>query len=130
MNIPIPPIIFYEKDYNSYEVMDGQHRIIAIQDFYENNLILKNLEVWPELNGRTYQELPKTIKAGIDRRSISTITLITESTDDPEEALFLKQLAFERINTGGVNLSRQEVRNCLCYNELNKLILGASHFCN
>ncbi len=126
MNIPIPPIILYEKDYNSYEVMDGQQRITAIQDFYNNKLILKNLEVWPELNGKNYDDLPKKIKAGIDRRSISTITLITESTDDPEEAFFLKQLAFERINTGGVNLSRQEVRNCLFYNEFNELLLELS----
>ncbi|WP_107666780.1 DUF262 domain-containing protein [Cyanothece sp. BG0011] len=126
MNIPIPPIILYEKDYNSYEVMDGQQRITAIQDFYDNTLILQNLEVWPELNGKTYNNLPKKIKAGIDRRSISTITLITESTDDPEEAFFLKQLAFERINTGGVNLSRQEVRNCLFYNKFNELLLELS----
>lgn len=126
MNIPIPPIILYEKDYNSYEVMDGQQRITAIQDFYSNKLILKDLEVWPELNGKNYDNLPKKIKAGIDRRSISTITLITESTDDPEEAFFLKQLAFERINTGGVKLSRQEVRNCLFYNEFNKLLLELS----
>ncbi|MEA5512332.1 DUF262 domain-containing protein [Crocosphaera sp. UHCC 0190] len=126
MNIPIPPIILYEKDYNSYEVMDGQQRITAIQDFYNNRLTLKDLEVWPELNGKTYDNLPKKIKAGIDRRSISTITLITESTDDPEEAFFLKQLAFERINTGGVKLSRQEVRNCLFYNEFNELLLELS----
>ena len=30
INIPVPPIILYEKNYNSYEVMDGQQRITAI----------------------------------------------------------------------------------------------------
>ncbi len=123
INIPVPPIILYEKEYNCYEVMDGQQRITAIKDFYENNLILTDLELWPELNGRKYKELPHKIQAGIDRRSISTITLITESTDNKEEAFFLKQLAFERLNTGGVNLSRQEVRNCLFYNPFNQLLL-------
>lgn len=123
INIPVPPIILYEKDYNSYEVMDGQQRITAIRDFYENKLELAGLELWSELNGRTYDKLPGKIKAGIDRRSISSIVLMTESTSDPEEAFFLKQLAFERLNTGGVELSRQEIRNCLYYGKFNQLLL-------
>jgi hypothetical protein len=126
INIPVPPIILYEKDYNSYEVMDGQQRISAIRDFYENKLELTGLELWSELNYRTYDELPGKIKAGIDRRSISSIVLITESTSDPEEAFFLKQLAFERLNTGGVDLSRQEVRNCLYYGKFNQLLIDLS----
>jgi hypothetical protein len=122
-NIPVPPIILYERDFNVYEVMDGQQRITALEEFYDNNLKLKGLELWPELNGRTYKELPAKIKAGIDRRSISTIVLITESTSSPEDALFLKQLAFARINTGGVELSRQEIRNCSFYSQFNQLLL-------
>lgn len=55
INIPVPPIILYEKDYNSYEVMDGQQRITAIQDFYDDKLKLTGLEIWPELNGKTYK---------------------------------------------------------------------------
>ncbi|ACK72594.1 protein of unknown function DUF262 [Gloeothece citriformis PCC 7424] len=126
INIPVPPIILYEKTYNSYEVMDGQQRITTIQDFYEDKLKLTGLKIWPELEGRTYNQLPAKIKAGIDRRSISSIVLVTESTSDPEEALFLKQLAFERLNTGGVALSRQEIRHCLYYGEFDKLLLELS----
>lgn len=123
INIPVPSIILYEKDYNSYEVMDGQQRITAIRDFYENNLKLTGLELWPELNGRNYDKLPLKIRAGIDRRSISSTVIIAESTSDPEEALFLKQKTFERLNTGGVDLSQQEVRNCLYYGKFNELLL-------
>jgi Protein of unknown function DUF262 len=123
INIPVPSIILYEKDYNSYEVMDGQQRITAIRDFYENKLTLTGLELWPELNGRTYDKLPIKIRAGIDRRSISSIVIITESTSDPEEALFLKQKTFERLNTGGVDLSQQEVRHCLYYGKFDELLI-------
>lgn len=126
VNIPIPPIILYEQDYNSYEVMDGQQRITAIKDFYENQLKLTGLELWSELNGLTYQELNPIIRAGIDRRSISTIVIITESTTDPEEAMFLKQQTFERFNTGGVDLSKQEVRNCLYHGKFDELLLELS----
>jgi uncharacterized protein with ParB-like and HNH nuclease domain len=123
INIPVPPIILYEKKYNVYEVMDGQQRITALQDFYENRLQLTELELWPELNGRTYNELPGNIKAGIDRHSISTIVLIIKSKSSPEDALFLRQLAFARINTGGVALSRQEIRNCSFDGQFNQLLL-------
>lgn len=128
INIPVPAIILYEKEFNSYEVMDGQQRISAIQAFYENRLKLKGLELWPELNGRTYATLPAKIRAGIDRRSISSIVLITESASDPEEALFLKQLAFERVNTGGVDLSPQEVRNCLYQGKFNDLLIELARY--
>lgn len=122
INIPVPPIILYEREYNSYEVMDGQQRITAIKDFYNNNLKLEGLELWSELNGRTYQELPYKIKAGIDRRAISSIVLITESTSNDEEAFFLKQITFERLNTGGVKLSKQEIRNCIYSGKFNRLL--------
>ncbi len=122
INIPVPSVILYEKNYNSYEVMDGQQRITAIRDFYENKLKLTGLELWPELNGRTYDTLPAKIKSGIDRRSISSIVLITESTSDPEEAFFLKQIAFERLNTGGVELIPQEVRNCVYYGKFSEIL--------
>ena len=123
INIPVPPIILYERDYNSYEVMDGQQRITAIKDFYNNDLELEGLELWSELNGRTYQQLPNKIQAGINRRAISSIVLITESTPSTEEAFFLKQITFERLNTGGVNLSRQEIRNCIYSGKFNQLLL-------
>ncbi len=122
INIPVPSVILYEKNYNSYEVMDGQQRITAIRDFYENKLKLTGLELWPELNGRTYNTLPAKIKSGIDRRSISSIILITESTSNPEEAFFLKQIAFERLNTGGVELSPQEIRNCVYYGKFSEIL--------
>jgi hypothetical protein len=127
INIPVPPIVLYEKDFNCYEVMDGQQRITALRDFYDNQLKLTGLELWPELNGKTYANLPAKIRAGIDRRSISSIVLITESASNPEEALLLKQLAFERLNTGGVALSRQEIRNCLYYGKFNQLLLELSN---
>ncbi len=126
MNIPVPPLILYETSYNSYEVMDGQQRITAIENFYNNKLKLTGLEIWPELEGRTYESLPAKIKDGINRRAISTIVVITESLSDTEEALSLKQLVFERLNTGGVSLSRQEIRNCLYSGKFNELLLKLS----
>lgn len=126
MNIPVPPIFLYEKEFNSYEVMDGQQRLTALKEFYDNNLKLTGLEMWPELNGRLYRTLPDKLQAGIDRRSITSIVLLKESTADEDEALFLRETVFERLNTGGVALERQEIRNALYRTDFNDLLLKLS----
>src|SRR5207248_2770229 len=73
-----------------------------------------------------YLRLPPKIKAGIDRRSISYTVLLHESAETEEEAMLLKQLVFERLNTGGTKLSQQEVRNCLYHGPFNSLLLELS----
>ena len=76
MNIPVPPLFVFESDLAKYEVMDGQQRITTIKEFFSNLLVLEGLEQWPELNGRTYANLPSQIKKGIDRSSISYTVLL------------------------------------------------------
>lgn len=122
MNIPVPPVFLYERDYNAYEVMDGQQRISAIRDFYANDIKLRGLETWSEINGRTYKTLPEKIRAGIDRRSITSIVLLKESTESEEEASLLRETVFERLNTGGVKLERQEIRNALYRGAFNDML--------
>lgn len=122
MNVPVPPLFVYESDLAKYEVMDGQQRITAILDFYKNKLKLEGLEQWPELNGRIYDTLPSEIKKGIDRRSISYIVLLKESATSADEESLLRQEVFERLNTGGVRLSHQEVRNALYQGKFNSLL--------
>jgi hypothetical protein len=126
INIPIPPLFVYEVKPNVYEVMDGQQRISAIKDFYSNELTLTGLTRWPELNGRKYAKLPERIRSGIDRRSISWVTVLHESTDTEDDAFALKQLVFERLNTGGVELSHQEIRNALYAGPFNSMLISLS----
>lgn len=122
INIPVPPIILYKKGYKSYEVIDGQQRIVTLRDFYENKLELFGLQLLPELNGLTYNKLPPLVKARLNRRSISSISFVAE-TNLSQEAFFLKKLVFERLNTGGTNLSRQEVRNLVYSSEFSQLLI-------
>lgn len=126
MNVPIPPIFLYETDYSFYEVMDGLQRLTAINEFYKEQYSLSGLELWPELNGRTYSTLPNKIRQGIDRRYVSSIILLQESAHSEEEALRMKQLVFERINSGGVKLEPQETRNALHNGPMNALCIELS----
>lgn len=133
MNVPVPPIFLYEKDYSQYEVMDGLQRITAIVDFYENRYALSGLEEWPELNGMTYSQLPLQIKRGIDRRYISSVILLKETAKTSMEAQRLKQLVFARINSGGAKLEDQEFRNALYPGTFNEMIICLARndvFCN
>lgn len=113
INIPIPPIFLYEYDYDRYEVMDGLQRITAIIDFYDNKYRLTGLEEWKELEGKRYKDLPEKIREGIDRRQLQVITLLKESAASIERADRIKRLVFERLNTGGVKLLPQEIRNAI-----------------
>lgn len=133
MNVPIPPIFLYEIEYSTYEVMDGLQRLTAISEFYKDDYALIGLEEWPELNNKRYSELPTQVKKGIDRRYLSSMILLNETAgNDPKEAMRLKQLVFERINSGGEKLEPQETRNALYNGPLNKLCIEIArdeYFC-
>jgi len=123
MNVPIPPVFLYEVDYSVYEVMDGLQRMTAISQFYKDEFALEELEEWSELNGKRYSQLPEQIRKGIDRRYLSSIILLQETAKSAREANRLKQLVFERINSGGEKLTPQETRNALFPGSLNKLCI-------
>lgn len=132
MNIPIPPIFLYEYEFSKYEVMDGLQRLTAIKEFYDDKFPLESLEYWKELNGKKYSELPQEIKSGIDRRYLSSLILLKETANSKTKADEMKQLVFERINSGGVKLEYQESRNALYSGNFNDLVITLSrneYFC-
>lgn len=126
MNVPIPPIFLYEIDYSVYEVMDGLQRLTAIYDFYKDQFELSGLEEWSELNGYVYSKLPIQVKRGIDRRYLSSMILLKETAKSKRESQRLKQLVFERINSGGERLEPQETRNALYNGPFNSLCIKLS----
>ena len=113
INVPVPPVFLYEVSFANYEVMDGLQRISTIIDYYNDEFELTGLDQWAELNGMKYSELPEKIKEGIDRRYLSSIILLNESASNPQKAMQMKQLVFERLNTGGETLSGQEISNAI-----------------
>lgn len=121
MNIPVPPVFMYEIEYGKYEVMDGLQRISAIMDFYSDAYELEGLTEWAELNGKKYSQLPRKVREGIDRRQISMVSLLKESAKTPLQEQKMKRMVFERLNTGGVKLEDQEIRNALYDGKFNQM---------
>jgi hypothetical protein len=106
--------------------MDGLQRLTAIHDFYRDRFALTGMTQWRELNGRTYSKLPDKIREGIDRRYLSSVILLKETAKTEEDALRLKQMVFERINSGGERLNPQETRNAIFDGPLNRLCINLS----
>ena len=123
LNIPIPPLFFYEKDMASYEVMDGQQRINAIKEFYNNEFKLTGLAVLEKLNGKSYKTIHPTIIKGLNRGSLSVNVLLLESEEKEKDPQKIRRYVFERLNTGGRRLNDQEIRNCIYSGKLNELII-------
>lgn len=123
MNIPVPPVFLYETDLSRYEVMDGQQRLNTILEFYENNLKLRGLETWSALNGYTYGKCPPRIQRGLDRRRLSATVLLAENRDNSRQGDSIRREVFERLNTGGLSLNAQELRNSLYSGAFNGLLI-------
>lgn len=120
MNIPVPSIFLYEKDYYEYEVIDGRQRLEALQAFFDNKFKLKNLEFLFDLNGLKFEDFDSEKKRILFRRTVTaTILLVESKTFDKYD---LRMILFNRLNTGGAKLNGQELRNAIYSGKFNNLM--------
>ncbi len=124
MNVPVPPVFLYEKSIGDFEVMDGQQRLNAILEFFDGTLNLEGLEVWRALNGKQFGQLPPLVKKGLERATVSTITLTPEDDETNPYARALRSQVFDRLNTGGEKLNAQELRNALNGGPFNEALIA------
>jgi len=123
LNIPVPPVFLFEHDYNEYEVIDGRQRIESIRSFLSNDFSLTSLEYWPELRGKRFNDLPSVLQKGLLRRSLSAVVLLAETQGVGADEIDVRRVLFDRLNTGGIRLNPQELRNALYPGTLNALII-------
>lgn len=110
IRFPLPAFYFDASDDDRWLVVDGLQRLSSIRRFvidHEKPLRLSNLEYLKDLTSKTYNDLPRQYKRRIDECPV-TLFLIQRGT--PGE---VKYSIFRRINTGGLVLNSQEIRNAL-----------------
>jgi hypothetical protein len=105
INVPIPVIYLAEEDDGTRSTIDGQQRLRSIHRYLDNQFSLKGLDVLTELNGSRFHELSQTEQRLIRKRAIRCIVIGEESHPD------IRFDVFERLNTGSVALTSQEIRN-------------------
>lgn len=121
MNVPIPPIFLNEDDFGLYSVIDGKQRLSSISDFLSGKLTLSDLEIFKDLNGFNFYDLPLEFRNSLKiRATIRAIIILRQSDKD------IKYEVFQRLNTGGVRLNAQEIRNSAFPGELNDRIVQLS----
>lgn len=123
MNIPVPPVFLFERDYNEYEVVDGRQRLESIRDFLNNDFALSGLTYWSEFNRKRFNQLPLVIQRGLLRRSLGAVVLLAETRSPHEDEFDVRTVLFDRLNTGGEKLNPQELRNALYPGEFNRMLL-------
>ena len=116
LNLPIPPCFLAEDEDGTRVVVDGQQRLIAIDDFYHGRYALSGLEVLPHLNGKKWNDLPPKSDRKILQRVIRTLIISHHTHPD------LRFIIFERLNTGAVPLVDQEIRNATMGGLFNDLL--------
>jgi hypothetical protein len=124
LNIPVPPVFLFEHDYNAYEVIDGRQRIETIKAFLANNFELSGLEYWSELNGKRFNDLPNVLQRGLLRRSLPAVVLLAETRGIGVGNIDVRRVLFDRLNTGGIRLNPQELRNALHPGRLNAMLIS------
>lgn len=116
LKIPIPAFYFDENEEGLKTVIDGMQRLSTVYDFLKDNFALKGLQYLVDCNGLKYSELEKKYRMRIEDTQLAVNIL------DAKCPSMVKFDVFRRINTGGVALNPQEVRNIMATPRTRKLL--------
>lgn len=133
LGIPVPSLFMATNNDGTWEVIDGVQRLSSIINFAadvissarkkinrEIPLSLCNLKKLESFNGLKFPELPRSLQIDFLLKPIKITTLSDKSDKSVRFDLF------ERLNTGGIKLSDQEIRSCIYRGRFNDFIKGLS----
>ena len=87
---------------------------------FPEGLRLQGLEVLSEFNGLQFNDLPQTLRLKFSLRPLKVTTLSDKSD------LKVRFDLFERLNTGGIKLTDQEIRTCVFRGQFNDFLSDLS----
>jgi hypothetical protein len=113
LGYPIPGIMLVEQQDRRYLVLDGQQRLTTLAAFYEGvhekvEFSLRNVS--DDFKGLTYKSLSPEQRRQLDNSFIQATIVKTDGTDESLDAIYQ---VFERLNSGGTQLTPHEIRVAL-----------------
>lgn len=122
LGLPVPGVFLYKnRTTNKLAVIDGQQRILSSIRYFKNEFdekIFRLKNVLPKWNGKTYEELEESDRYQLDD-TVLRATVVQQL--DPEDDSSIYHI-FERLNTGGINLNRMEIRKCVYFGDFFTLL--------
>ncbi|NQT00615.1 MAG: DUF262 domain-containing protein [Planctomycetes bacterium] len=127
LGIPIPSLFMATNPDGTWEVIDGVQRLSTLIHFSDNekakkrvgitgDLVLTDLKKLSNFNNKAFADIEKSIQMNFYLKPIKVTTLSDKSDKKVRFDLF------ERLNTGGLRLSDQEIRNCIFKGEFREFI--------
>jgi len=109
IRIPLPAFYIDATDKISWNVVDGLQRLTTINNYCRKQAFpLKGLQFLVELEGKKFDDLPQEYKVLIEDDTVLLFYNLMPGT--PVQA---KYTIFSRVNTGGMQLTPQEIRHAL-----------------
>lgn len=139
LGIPIPSLFMATNPDNSWELIDGVQRLSSIirfcgedvargklnkADQHIEPLKLKHLNKLTSFNNKYFIDLPRTIQLDFLLKPMKVTTLSDKSD------MSVRFDLFERLNTGGVSLTDQEIRSCIYRGRFNDFIKKMTEYTN
>lgn len=122
LRIPIPAFYFYEDEDTILHVIDGSQRLHTINDFLNNKFKLSHLQyLHGTCNNLYFEDIENKYKQRIFMTQFP-INIIDART--PSQVKFD---LFRRINTGGVSLNAQEIRNSIAKPIVRNFLKNLAH---
>lgn len=114
LGYPVPGIFLVKQsDDNRMLILDGQQRLITLQRFYdglhEGREFALNY-VGDEFKGLTYRSLDESLQFKLDDSYMQATIVSADGSPEVDESIFQ---IFERLNSGGTQLTPHEIRVAL-----------------
>jgi len=113
---PVPVIYLNQEKDEKLSVIDGNQRLLSLQKYIRNQFDLKGLTAYPELEGLKFFQLDPRFQRHILNRTLRCIIIAKDT--HPQ----IKFDVFERLNSGSVKLTAQELRHGIYHGAFMKLI--------